>query len=395
MFLDFFFKLKDARIPVTLNEFFTFLDTIKLDFIQFNTENFYYMARASLVKDERLIDRFDVVFGEYFKGVENIKLEDVFEHADVPKEWLQKMLDKHFTKEEIEEIKSLGGFDELMKTLEQRLKEQKKRHQGGNKWIGTAGKSPFGAYGYNPEGIRIGQHARGQGKAVKVWDKRVFRDFDDTRELDTRGMQVALKRLRQWARTGIDEELDIDDTISHTAKNGYLDIKTRKERENAIKILLFLDVGGSMDDYIKQVENLFSAAKNVFKNLNFFYFHNCLYEGVWKSNVRRWKEQYSTAEIFRTYGKEYKCIFVGDASMSPYEVMSPGGANEHFNDESGRVWLERARENWPSNLWINPIPKEHWEFSHSTSLIREIFENNMVPLSLNGLEEGTKILSKK
>ena len=394
MFLDFFFKLKDARIPVTLSEFFTFLDTVKLDFIQYNTENFYYMARASLVKDERLIDRFDVVFGEYFKGVENIKLEDVLEHANVPKEWLQKMLDKHFTKEEIEEIKSLGGFDELMKTLEQRLKEQKKRHQGGNKWIGTAGKSPFGAYGYNPEGIRIGQHARGQGKAVKVWDKRVFRDFDDTRELDTRGMQVALKRLRQWARTGIDEELDIDDTISHTAKNGYLDIKTRKERENAIKILLFLDVGGSMDDYIKQVENLFSAAKNVFKNLNFFYFHNCLYEGVWKSNVRRWKEQYSTAEIFRTYSKEYKCIFVGDASMSPYEILVEGGGNEHFNQETGQVWLQRAITQWPSNVWINPTKEEHWNYSQSTNIIKEIFSNRMVPLSIKGIEEATKILSK-
>ncbi len=394
MFLDFFFKLKDARIPVTLNEFFTFLDTIKLDFIQFNTENFYYMARASLVKDERLIDRFDVVFGEYFKGVETMKLEDILEHLSVPKEWLKKMLDKHFTREEIEEIKSLGGFDELMKTLEQRLKEQKKRHQGGNKWIGTAGKSPFGAYGYNPEGIRIGQHARRQGKAVKVWDKRVFRDFDDTRELDTRGMQVALKRLRQWARTAIDEELDIDNTISHTAKNGYLDIKTRKERENAIKILLFLDVGGSMDDYIKQVENLFSAAKNVFKNLNFFYFHNCLYEGVWKSNVRRWKEQFSTTEIFRTYGKEYKCIFVGDASMSPYEILVEGGGNEHFNQETGQVWLERAIAQWPSNVWINPTKKEHWNYSQSTHIIKEIFSNRMVPLSIKGIEEATKILSK-
>ena len=394
MFLNFFFKLKDARIPVTLNEFFTFLDSIKLDFIQFNTENFYYMARASLVKDERLIDRFDVVFGEYFKGVETLKLEDVLEHLSVPREWLQKMLDKHFTKEEIEEIKSLGGFDELMKTLEQRLKEQKKRHQGGNKWIGTAGKSPFGAYGYNPEGIRIGQHERGQGKAVKVWDKRVFRDFDDTRELDTRGMQVALKRLRQWARTGIDEELDIDNTISHTAKNGYLDIKTRKERENAIKILLFLDVGGSMDDYIKQVENLFSAAKNVFKNLNFFYFHNWLYEGVWKSNVRRWKEQFSTTEIFRTYGKEYKCIFVGDASMSPYEILVEGGGNEHFNQETGQVWLERAITQWPSNVWINPTKQEHWNYSQSTHIIKEIFSNRMVPLSIKGIEEATKILSK-
>jgi len=265
MFLEFFFKLKNSRIPVSLNEFFTFLEALKLDFIEYDMNKFYYLARTSLVKDERLIDRFDLVFGEYFKGIDSIELDDILKSFDVPKEWLQKMLDKNFTKEEMDEIKSLGGFDQLMKTLEQRLKEQEKRHQGGNKWVGTAGKSPFGAYGYNPEGIRIGQHERGQGKAVKVWDKRVFRDFDDTRELDTRGLQVALKRLRQWARTGIEEELDIEETIGHTAKNGYLDIKTRQERQNSIKILLFFDVGGSMDDYVGQVENLFSAAKNVLK----------------------------------------------------------------------------------------------------------------------------------
>jgi uncharacterized protein with von Willebrand factor type A (vWA) domain len=395
MFLEFFFKLKNSRIPVSLNEFFTFLEALKLDCIEYDMNKFYYLARTSLVKDERLIDRFDLVFGEYFKGIDSIELDDILKSFDVPKEWLQKMLDKNFTKEEMDEIKSLGGFDELMKTLEQRLKEQEKRHQGGNKWVGTAGKSPFGAYGYNPEGIRIGQHERGQGKAVKVWDKRVFRDFDDTRELDTRGLQVALKRLRQWARTGIEEELDIDETIGHTAKNGYLDIKTRQERENSIKILLFFDVGGSMDDYVGQVENLFSAAKNVFKNLNFFYFHNCLYESVWKNNSRRWKEQFSTSEIFRTYGNEYKCIFVGDASMSPYEIIVPGGANEHFNQEPGQVWLERAITQWPSNIWINPTLEKYWNHSQSTSIIKEIFSNRMVPLSIKGIEEGTKILSKK
>jgi uncharacterized protein with von Willebrand factor type A (vWA) domain len=395
MFLEFFFKLKNSRIPVSLNEFFTFLEALKLDLIEYDMNKFYYLARTSLVKDERLIDRFDLVFGEYFKGIDSIELDDILKSFDVPKEWLQKMLDKNFTKEEMDEIKSLGGFDELMKTLEQRLKEQEKRHQGGNKWVGTAGKSPFGAYGYNPEGIRIGQHERGQGKAVKVWDKRVFRDFDDTRELDTRGLQVALKRLRQWARTGIEEELDIDETIGHTAKNGYLDIKTRQERENSIKILLFFDVGGSMDDYVGQVENLFSAAKNVFKNLNFFYFHNCLYESVWKNNSRRWKEQFSTSEIFRTYGNEYKCIFVGDASMSPYEIIVPGGANEHFNQEPGQVWLERAITQWPSNIWINPTLEKYWNHSQSTSIIKEIFSNRMVPLSIKGIEEGTKILSKK
>ena len=395
MFLIFFLKLKDARIPVSLNEFLTFIQALSLNFIQYDMNKFYYLARASLVKDERLIDRFDLVFSQYFKGIESIELDDILKSVDVPKKWLQKLLDKNFSKEEMDEIKTLGGFDKLIETLKQRLQEQEKRHQGGSKWIGTAGKSPFGAYGYNPEGIRIGQHARGQGKAVKVWDKRNFRDFDDNRELDTRGLQVALKRLRQWARTGADEELDIDKTIEQTAKNGYLDIKTRNERENTIKIILFLDVGGSMDDYINKVENLFSAAKNVFKNLNFFYFHNCLYEGVWKDNSRRWKEQFSTLEIFRTYGKEYKCIFVGDASMSPYEILIPGGANEHFNQESGQAWLERAITQWPSNLWINPILEEHWNYSQSTNIIKDIFSNRMVPLSLKGIDEGTRLLSKK
>ena len=395
MFLIFFLKLKDARIPVSLNEFLTFIQALSLNFIQYDMNKFYYLARASLVKDERLIDRFDLVFSQYFKGIESIELDDILKSVDVPKEWLQKLLDKNFSKEEMDEIKTLGGFDKLIETLKQRLQEQEKRHQGGSKWIGTAGKSPFGAYGYNPEGIRIGQHARGQGKAVKVWDKRNFRDFDDNRELDTRGLQVALKRLRQWARTGADEELDIDKTIEQTAKNGYLDIKTRNERENTIKIILFLDVGGSMDDYINKVENLFSAAKNVFKNLNFFYFHNCLYEGVWKDNSRRWKEQFSTLEIFRTYGKEYKCIFVGDASMSPYEILIPGGANEHFNQESGQAWLERVITQWPSNLWINPILEEHWNYSQSTNIIKDIFSNRMVPLSLKGIDEGTRLLSKK
>ena len=395
MFLDFFFKLKNAKIPVTLNEFFTFLESIKLDFVEFDINKFYYLARASLVKDEKLIDRFDIIFSQYFKGIEYLKLDDILDKVNVPKEWLHKMLDRHFTKKEMEEIKSLGGFEELMKTLEQRLREQEKRHQGGNKWVGTSGKSPFGAYGYNPEGVRIGQIGRGQGKAVKVWDKRLFRDFDHTKELDTRGMQIALKRLRHWARTGVDEELDLEETVKYSAKNGFLDVKTRKEKENSIKIILFLDVGGSMDDYVMQVENLFSAAKNVFKNLNFFYFHNCLYEGVWKNNSRRWKEQFSTAEIFRTYSKDYKCIFVGDAAMSPYEILVEGGANEHYNKESGQVWLERAITHWPSSVWINPTNLEYWNYSQSTNIIKNIFSNRMVPLTLEGIEEATKILSKK
>ena len=395
MFLDFFFKLKDSKIPVSLNEFLTFLQALEFNFVQFDVNKFYYLARASLVKDEKLIDKFDIIFGEYFNSIEKIDIDDVIKFLNIPQDWLKKLSSKNFSNEEIEKIKSLGSFEKLIETLKKRLSEQKKRHQGGNKWIGTSGTSPFGAYGYNPEGVRIGQHESRYRKAIKVWDKRIFKDFDETNELDNRGFQVALKRLRTWARTGIEDELDIESTIRETAKNGYLDIKTRKERENSIKILLFLDVGGSMDDYIELTERLFSAAQNVFKNLKYFYFHNCLYEGVWKNNKRRWEERFLTLDIFRTFGKEYKCIFVGDAQMSPYEILSPGGGNEHFNDEPGSVWLERAVEQWPSNLWINPTPKNEWEFSHSTSLIKEIFMNRMVPLTIQGIEEGTKILSKK
>ena len=394
MFLDFFLKLKDSKIPVSLNEFLTFLSALKFDFVQFDVNRFYYLARTTLIKDERLLDRFDIVFASYFKSIENIEFDDVIKFLNVPQDWLNKLFDKHFSKDEIDKIKSLGSFEKLMETLKKRLEEQKKRHQGGNKWIGTSGTSPFGAYGYNPEGVRIGQESSRHRKAIKVWDKRVFKDFDDRRELDSRGFQVSLKRLRQWARTGINDEFDIEETIKDTAKNGYLDIKTKKERENSIKIILFLDVGGSMDDHVRKIESLFSAAKNVFKNLNYFYFHNCLYEGVWKNNSRRWEERFLTTEIFRTYSKEYKCIFVGDAAMSPYEIMIPGGGNEHYNEEPGNVWLERAINQWPSNLWINPIPEDQWDLSQSTSLIKEIFQNRMVPLTVEGIEKGTKILSK-
>ncbi len=395
MFINFFLRLKESKIPVSLNEFLMFLKALEFNFTQYDVNKFYYLARACLVKDEKLIDKFDVIFSEYFNSIDKIEIEDVLSFLNVPKNWLERLFKKKFSDEEIKKIKSLGHFDQLIETLKKRLLEQKKRHEGGNKWIGTSGTSPFGAYGFNPEGIRIGQHESMHRKAVKVWDKRNFKDFDETRELDNRGFQVALKRLRMWARTGIEDEFDIEQTIKETAKKGYLDIKTQKERENSIKILLFLDVGGSMDDYIELTEKLFSAAKNVFKNLKYFYFHNCLYEGVWKNNERRWTERFSTLEIFRTYGKEYKCIFVGDASMSPYEILMPGGGNEHYNDEPGSVWLKKAIEQWPSNLWINPTPRENWQYSHSTNLIREIFKNRMVPLSVEGIEEGTKILSKK
>ena len=395
MFLDFFFKLRNAKIPVSLNEYLVFMQALTRNFIQYDIQKFYYLARACLVKDERLIDRFDLIFSQYFKSIELIEIEDVLKKLDLPKKWIEKLVVRHFSENEIKKMKSFGSFEKLMEILKKRLKEQKKRHEGGNKWIGTAGTSPFGAYGFNHEGIRIGQDKSRHRRAIKVWDKRDFKDFDCDNELNNRGFKVALKRLRNWARTGIKEELDIERTVKDSAKNGYLDIKTIKERENSIKILLFLDVGGSMDDHIQQIENLFSAAKNVFKNLNYFYFHNCLYEGVWKNNFRRWEERISTLEILRTYGKEYKCIFVGDASMSPYEIISPGGGNEHFNDEPGSVWLERAINQWPSNIWINPLPKKNWGYSHSTSLIKEIFQNRMFPLSINGIEEGTRILTKR
>ena len=394
MFLDFFFKLKNAKIPVSLNEFLNLLNALDNQIISYDVNAFYYLARTCLIKDEKLFDRFDLVFGEYFKSIERIELEDVMSSVDIPDDWIKQMFNRYFTEDEINRIKSQGGIEKLLKTLKQRLKDQKKRHQGGNKWIGTSGTSPFGAYGYNPEGIRIGQDKRRHGKAIKVWDKRIFRDFDNTKEFNNRSFKVALKKLRQWARTGINQELDIEETISDTAKNGILNIKTKKERENSIKVLLFLDVGGSMDSHIEQVEQLFSAASNVFKNLHYFYFHNCLYEGIWKNNNRRWNERLSTYDVIRTYGKEFKCIFVGDATMSPYEIVIPGGGNEHFNDEPGRVWLERAITQWPSYIWINPVIEKYWEYSESTMIIKDIFKNRMVPLTLDGIDKATRILAK-
>ena len=394
MFLDFFLKLKNAKIPVSINEFLNLLNACNNQVISYDVNAFYYLARTCLIKDEKLFDRFDLVFGEYFKSIERIELEDVMSSMDIPDDWIKQMFNRYFTEDEINRIKSQGGIEKLLKTLKQRLKDQKKRHQGGNKWIGTSGTSPFGAYGYNPEGIRIGQDKRRHGKAIKVWDKRIFKDFDNTKEFNNRSFKVALKKLRQWARTGINQELDIEETISDTAKNGILNIKTKKERENAIKVLLFLDVGGSMDSHIEQVEQLFSAASNVFKNLHYFYFHNCLYEGIWKNNNRRWNERLSTYDVIRTYGKEFKCIFVGDATMSPYEIVIPGGGNEHFNDEPGRVWLERAITQWPSYIWINPVIEKYWQYSESTMIIKDIFQNRMVPLTLDGIDKATRILAK-
>ena len=385
-------ELRNIKVPVSLREYLSLLDCLDKNVISFKVENFYYLSRASLIKNEKHIDRFDLVFSKVFKGIEDISLEDLLNKVDIPKEWVKKLSEKLLTPEEMEEIKSLGGFDKLMETLKKRLSEQEKRHQGGNKWIGTAGTSPFGAYGYNPEGVRIGQDKSRHKKAIKVWDKREFKDLDDKSELGSRAMKIALKRLRQWARTGLQEEIDIDSTIKSTAKNGYLDIKTQKEKNNSIKVLLFLDVGGSMDPYVKKVEELFSASRSVFKNLEYFYFHNCLYEGVWKNNRRRWNEQIPTFEVLNTYGKEYKCIFVGDASMSPYEILFPGGANEHFNKIAGKDWLFKAISQWESHMWINPVPKKYWDYTQTIKMVSDIFSGKMVPLTLSGLDKGMKQL---
>ncbi len=392
MFLPFFESLRAARVPVSVREYLTFLEAVGAGLVTYDIDGFYYLARSAMVKDERHIDRFDRAFAAAFSGLEAISADEVLDAVDLPAEWLEKLAEKHLSPEEKAEIEALGGFDKLMETLKERLKEQQGRHQGGSKWIGTAGTSPFGAYGYNPEGVRIGQDESRHQRAVKVWDKREFRNLDDGVEIGTRNIKVALKRLRQWVRDSAHEELDLDGTIRATAEQGYLDVQTRPERRNAARVLLFLDVGGSMDPHIKLVEELFSAARSEFKHLEYYYFHNCLYEGVWRDNNRRWDAQIPTHEVLRTYGPEYKCIFVGDAAMSPYEVAFAGGANEHWNPEAGQVWLERARAQWPANLWINPVPERQWEYTQSTHMIREIFENQMVPMTLEGLDKGMKTL---
>ncbi len=392
MFVPFFENLRNASVPVSLREYLSFLEGMRAGLATYDAEAFYYLARTSMVKDERHIDRFDRAFAASFEGLDKIPMQAVMEAVDIPADWLEKMAEKHLSAEEKAEIEALGGFDKLMETLKERLKEQQGRHQGGSKWVGTAGTSPFGAYGYNPEGVRIGQEGSRHQRAVKVWDKREFRNLDDSVELGTRNIKVALKRLRKWARDGANEELDLDGTIRATAEHGYLDVQTRPERRNAVKVLLFLDIGGSMDPHVKVVEELFSAARAEFKHMEHFYFHNCLYEGVWKDNRRRWDAQIPTAEILRTYGHDYKCIFVGDAAMSPYEIAYPGGANEHWNAEAGQTWLERCRMQWPDNLWINPTPEAHWQYTQSIGMIREIFEENMVPMTLSGLDKGMKSL---
>jgi len=393
MFTDFFLDLRKKGVPVSLLEFLSFLNCLTENIADYKVENFYFLAKTSLVKHEKYLDIFDQIFSKNFNGIEYVDTKLLISKMDLPKQWLEKLAEKILSKKQMKEIQSLGSFEKLMETLQKRLQEQKDRHQGGNKWIGTAGTSPFGAYGYNPEGVRIGQSNSRHKKATKVWDKRLFKNLDENTEIGSRGMKIALKRLRKWARDSADEELDLDNTILTTARTGFLDIKTRPERQNSVKVLIFFDVGGSMDMHIARVEELFSATRSAFKHLEYYYFHNCLYEGVWKNNRRRWEEQYATVDIFNKYNKDYKCIFVGDAAMSPYEIEIVGGANEHYNRESGRVWLERARIQWPDHIWINPTPKDYWQYTQSTLMIKDIFDNRMVPLTLHGLQNGMKILT--
>jgi uncharacterized protein len=393
MFTDFFLKLRDAKVPVTLREHLTLIEGLKAGVCDWSVESFYYLARTSLVKDETHLDKFDRVFGEVFKGIESLNPETLI--AAIPEEWLKKLGEKFLTEEEKRQIQALGGWDKLMETLRERLAEQKGRHQGGSKWIGTAGTSPFGAYGYNPEGVRIGQDRGRQGRAVKVWDKREFENLDDTVELGTRNIKMALRKLRRFAREGAASELDLPDTIRSTAHNaGWLDVKMVPERHNAVKVLLFMDIGGSMDEHIKVCEELFSAVKSEFKHLEFFYFHNCPYEAMWKDNRRRWSEKTPTLQLLRTYGPDYKAVFVGDATMSPYEIVQPGGSVEHFNDEAGQVWLQRLTEHFRRSIWLNPVEEGRWNWTQSIGLIERLMGRRMFPLTLDGLDRGIRALSR-
>ncbi|MBT9370607.1 VWA domain-containing protein [Rhizobium sp. CSW-27] len=393
MFIPFFLTLKEAKIPVTLREFLDVLEGMEAGLADFDVEAFYYLARAALVKDERHIDRFDQVFAVNFRGLAALSSADGVDVETLPEEWLRKLAEKHLTAEEKALVESLGGFDKLMETLKKRLEEQKGRHQGGSKWIGTAGTSPFGAYGYNPEGVRIGQQGSRHRKAAKVWDRREFRDFDDAREIGTRNIKVALKRLRRWVREGAADELDLPGTIRSTAEHGYLDVQTRPERRNAVKLLMFFDVGGSMDDHVMVVEELFSAARAEFRHLEHFYFHNCLYESVWRDNRRR-AERLPVADLLRSYGADYRVIFVGDATMSPYEITQTGGSVEHWNKEPGAVWMQRISGHFRRVVWINPVPETHWDHTHSIVLMRRLLDGRMFPLTLEGLERATRQLSR-
>lgn len=389
MFINFFSELKSAGLPVTLKEYLMLMEAMEARIGAYKMEDFYYLSRASLVKDERNLDKFDRVFSEVFEGIESLS-EDLT--AEIPEEWLRALSEKFLTEEEKAEIEALGGLEKIMAELKKRLEEQKGRHQGGNKWIGTGGTSPFGAYGYNPAGIRIGQHESRHKRAIKVWDKREFKDLDDTLELGTRNIKVALRRLRQFARIGAAEELDLDDTIKSTASKGYLDLKLVPERRNAVKVLLFFDVGGSMDPFIRSCEELFSAARTEFKHMEYFYFHNCVYENVWKQNHRRYTEKLDTWDVLHTYGSDYKIIFVGDASMSPFEISHAGGSVEHMNPEPGYLWLQRITEIYPSTVWLNPSPEQYWHYTQSIQMVRQIMDDRMYPLTLEGLDTAMREL---
>jgi uncharacterized protein with von Willebrand factor type A (vWA) domain len=392
--IDFFLALKSAGLPVSVKEYLTLCEAMQKGVAYGNVDDFYYLSRTCLVKDEANFDRFDRAFGQYFKGMENLDaaLTKLFEQ-EIPAEWLQKLAEELLTDEEKAQIKSLGGWDKLMETLRDRLAAQKDRHQGGNKWIGTAGTSPFGAYGYNPEGIRIGQDKSRHKSAVKVWDQREYRDYDSQVELGIRNIQMALRRLRKFARTGAAAELDLDNTIKATANNaGYLDIKLVPERHNRVKVLLFFDVGGSMDEYIHRCEELFSAAKTEFKHLEYFYFHNFVYESVWRNNRLRQTEKFSTWDVIHRYGNDYKLIIVGDATMSPYEILQPGGSVEHWNEETGSTWLERLTSTYRHAVWINPTPEAHWPWTQSVLLTRQLMEDRMYPMTVDGLDRAMRAL---
>ena len=391
MLVNFFHVLKDTGVPVTPRELLDLLEAMERRLVFGDMDDFYSLSRAILVKDEKYYDRFDRAFGLHFQDLD--ALDDVIE-AMIPDDWLRSEFMKQLSEDDKAKIESLGGLEELIEQFKQRLEEQKKRHQGGNKWIGTEGTSPFGNDGYHPEGIRVGGESKNK-RAAKVWDRRDFKNLDDSVELGTRNIKVALRRLRKFARTGATEELDLDDTIKSTARNaGLLDIKMVPERHNAVKVLLFLDIGGSMDPHVKVCEELFSAARTEFKHLEYFYFHNFLYESVWKNNIRRFNERTSTLDLMHKYGHDYKLVFVGDASMSPYEIMQPGGSVEHWNEESGELWMRRLRETYEKCIWINPVPEDEWEYTQSISITRQLMEGNMYPLTLRGLEEGMSFLSK-
>jgi uncharacterized protein len=391
MFISFVEALRRGGIPASLKEHLLLLEALDAEVIGRSPEEFYYLARSVFVHDETQLDRFDRIFGEVFKGLIS-EGEDLT--AQIPEEWLRLVAEKYLSPEEMEKIKSLGSWEEIMETLKKRLEEQEGRHQGGSKWIGTGGTSPFGHGGYNPEGVRIGGPGR-HGRALKVWEKREFKDLDDTRELGTRNIKVALRRLRRFAREGAADELDLDATIDGTARRGWLDIQMRPERHNAVKLLLFLDIGGSMDGHVKQAEELFSACRTEFKHLEHFYFHNCIYEGVWKENRRRFTDRTPTWDILHKFGHDHKLVIVGDAAMSPYEVTHAGGSIEHMNEESGAVWLKRLTDTYPAAAWINPTPEAYWGHSASTSILRQLMSDRMYPLTLEGLDDAMRELSRK